>query len=220
MISMRRFALACLALCACERPARIALDPPRLQLFTRGGSAKVHASVFAKNGRPLPQEVCAWSSSDEKVVAVKGRHNEATVTAVGSGSAAVRCRIGDLASEAPVSVRWVARLEAEPRIAELKMLDEPRPVVLEVRAFDGDGHLLSGRTVHTRCIDENVCRGDDRGQLWAVGPGRSGVVVLVDEARVEVEARVVDARTAEGKPRRVKGNPMEIYEKAVKAMGK
>jgi hypothetical protein len=217
---MRRLVLACLVLCACDRPSRIAIDPPRLQISARGGSAKVHASVFAKNGRPLPQQVCSWSSSDEKVVTAKGAQNDATVTAVGSGSAAVRCTIGSVVAEAPVSVRWVARLEVSPRAVELKMLDQPLPVALEVRAFDGEGRLVSGRTIHTRCMDEAVCRGDDRGQLWAAGPGNSGVVVEVDEARAEVEARVVDARTAAGKPRRVKGNPMEIYEKAVKSMGR
>ncbi len=211
---MRRLALACLALCACDRPSRIALDPPRLQIEVRGGTAKVHASVFAKNGRPLPDRVCSWSSSDDKVATARGQQNEVTVTAVGGGSAAIRCTICSLAVEAPVSVRWVTRLEASPRALELKMLDQPLPVALEVRAFDQSGLLLSGRTVHTRCMDESVCRGDDRGQLWAVGPGSSGVVVEVDEARVEVEARVVDARTAAGKPRRVQGNPMEIYEKA------
>jgi len=214
---MRRLALACLALCACDRPARIALDPPRLQISTRGGSAKIHASAFARNGRPLPTQVCSWSSSDEKVVTARGPGNDATVAAVGGGSAVVRCAIGSLVVEAPVSVRWVARLEASPRAVELKMLDQPQPVALEVRAFDGQGLLMSGRTVHTRCMNEAVCRGDDRGQLWAVGPGDSGVVVEVDEARAEVEAHVVDARTAAGKPRRVKGNPMEIYEKAFRS---
>ncbi len=211
---MRRLALACLVLCACERPARIALDPPRLSISVRGGTAKIHASVFAKNGRPLPDQACSWSSTDEKVVAARAQHNEVTVTAVGSGSAAVRCAIGSLVAEAPVSVRWVKRIEVSPRAVEVKMLDQPAPAALEVRAFDQEGLLMSGRTVHTRCMDEAVCRGDDRGQVWAVGPGDSGVVVEVDEARAEVEAHVVDARTAQGKPRRVKGNPMEIYEKA------
>lgn len=213
--------LAALSLAAgCSRPARIELDPPSARLFGRGQSLKVHASAFARNGRPLADAVCRWSSSDEKVVSVKGPHNEATVTAVGPGSAAVRCQIGSLSAELNVSVRYVTRIEVTPARVEVKMLDRPEATPLEVRAFDQDGAPVSGRVVLTRCDDEQVCRGDNRGQLWAVAPGESRVTVEVDEARAEVVARVVDARTAEGKPRRVKGNPMLDYEKAVKALGK
>ncbi len=204
----------------CSRPARIALDPPSARLFGRGQSVKVHATAFARNGRPLADSVCRWSSSDEKVASVKGPHNEATVTAVGPGSAVVRCQIGSLAAEVNVSVRYVTRLEVTPARVEVKMLDRPEPTALEVRAFDQDGAPISGRVALTRCQDEGVCRGDNRGQLWAVAPGESRVTVEVDEARAEVTARVVDARTAEGRPRRVKGNPMLDYEKAVKALGK
>lgn len=221
MRSFRLVALAALALGAgCSKPARIALDPPSARLFGRGQSVKVHAAAFARNGRPLPDAVCRWSSSDEKVVSAKGPHNEATVTAMGPGSAVVRCQIGSLAAELNVSVRYVARVEVTPSRVEVKMLDRSEPTVLEVRAFDAEGAPVSGRVVLTRCQNEEVCRGDNRGQLWAVAPGQSQVTVEVDEARAEVTALVVDARTAEGRPRRVKGNPMLDYEKAVKALGK
>lgn len=210
-------ALAILSLAACDRPARVSLEPPSAQFTARGQSVRIHASVLASNGRPLPTKVCAWSSSDEKVATVKGPHNEATVTAVAPGRAAVRCSVGSLTAEAPVVVRAVARLEVSPQRAEIRMLDRPEPFPLEVKAYDGEGLLLSGRAVRTRCENENVCRGDDRGQLWAVGPGESRVAVEVDEVRAEVSARTTDARTAEGKPKAVKGNPMLDYEKAWEA---
>ncbi len=213
--------LCALSLAAgCSSPARIALDPPSAQLFGRGQALKVHASAFARNGRPLPGSVCRWSSSDEKVATVKGPHNEATVTAVGPGRAVIRCQIGSLSAEVNVSVRFVARVEVTPARVEVRMLDRPEPTALEVRAFDQDGAPVPGRVALTRCDREEVCRGDNRGQLWGVAPGESRVTVEVDEARTEIVARVVDARTAEGKPKRVKGNPMLDYEKAVKALGK
>ncbi len=220
---MRSSRLALLALplaAACSSPARIALDPPSAQLFGRGQVVKVHASAFARNGRPLPDSVCRWSSSDEKVATVTGPHNEATVTAVGPGRAVVRCQMGSLSAEVGVSVRFVTRIEVTPARVEVKILDRAEPTPLEVRAFDQDGAPIPGRVAVTRCDNEEVCRGDNRGQLWGVAPGESRVTVEVDEARAEVTARVVDARTAEGKPRRVKGNPMLDYEKAVKALGK
>lgn len=221
---MRPPALAALlalpALAACNAPARIEMDPTGVRLFARGQSLDVHASPVGRNGRPLPDALCAWSSSDEKVATVKGPHNQATVTATGAGSAVVTCRVGGVSAEVPVSVRFVAKIEVAPERVDLKMLDRPEPVALDVRALDGEGKPISGRVVLTRCEDENVCRGDNRGQLWAVGPGETRVAVEVDEARAAVTARVVDARTAEGRPRKVKGNPMLDYEKAVKALGR
>ena len=85
---MRRIALpplvSLLALAAaCDGPARIALDPQSIQLHARGQALPLHAAAFARNGRPLPQEVCRWTSSDPKVATVAGPHNQATVTAVG-----------------------------------------------------------------------------------------------------------------------------------------
>jgi hypothetical protein len=209
---------AVLLLAACDSPSRVVLDPPSLQLHARGQSLPIHASAFASNGRPLPQQICRWSSSDEKVATVSGPHNQATVTAVGPGTAAARCNIGSLTVEAQVVVRVVAKVEASPQRLELKMLDKPEPVVLEIRVFDTEGRPLTGRVTTTRCQDENVCRGDGRGQLWAVGPGDSPVFVEVEGVQTQVAAHVVDARTAEGKPRRVKGNPMLDYEKAYKAL--
>jgi len=205
---------------ACNAPARVEMEPASVRLYARGQSLAVHARPIGKNGRPMPDSVCAWASSDEKVASVKGPHNQATVTAVGPGSAVVTCRVGGVLAELPVSVRFVARIEVSPQRVELKMLDRPEPVALDVRALDGEGKPLSGRVALTRCEDENVCRGDNRGQLWAVGPGVTRVAIEVDEARATVTARVVDARTAEGRPRKVKGNPMLDYEKAVKALGR
>lgn len=207
-----------LLLAACDSPSRVILDPPRLQLHARGQSLPLHASAFASNGRTLPQKVCKWSSSDEKVITVTGPHNQATVTAVGPGTAAARCTIGSLTVEAPVVVRVVTKVEASPPRVELKMLDDPKPVALEIRAYDSEGQPLTGRPTTTRCQDENICRGDGRGQLWAVGPGDSPVFVEVEGVQTQVAAHVVDARTAEGKPKRVKGNPMLFYEKAYKAL--
>jgi len=221
---MRPSALAALlalpALAACNAPARVEMDPASVRLYARGQSLAVHARPIGRNGKPMPDSVCAWSSSDDKVATVKGPHNQATVTAAGPGSAVVTCRVGGVSAEVPVSVRFVARIEVPAQRVELKMLDRAEPVALDVRAFDGEGKPVSGRVVLTRCEDENVCRGDNRGQLWAVGPGETRVAIEVDEARASATARVVDARTAEGRPRKVKGNPMLDYEKAVKALGR
>jgi hypothetical protein len=185
---------------ACGGPSRIEMEPRSLRFFGRSQTLTVHATPVAKNGKPVPGEVCRWSSSDEKVATVSGPHNEGAVVSAGPGSAAIRCTIGGVSAEVPVTVRVVARVAVQPERVEVRILDEATPVPLRVDAF------------------EEVCRGDQRGQVWGVAPGETTATVEVEGATsAPVAVRVTDARTAEGKPRRVTGNPMEEIERAVRA---
>lgn len=201
-------AVLVLALSGCG-PSRIEIEPASVQLFARGQNARLHAAPIASNGRALPNERCAWSSSDPKIARVEGRHNEATVTAVGHGRAVARCAIGKLSAEVPIAVSVVTRVEVSPQVLELRVLDEPAPAAIAVRAIDGEGREVHERRIGTRCLDEDVCRGDDRGQVWPVGPGDSTLVVQVDDGTAEARVRVVDARSAAARPRAMSGNPME-----------
>jgi len=221
MLAMRPALSALLAatlLAACARADRIELDPPALRLVGRAKQARVHATPLERSGRPVPDQVCAWSSSDEKVATVQGLHNNATVTTVGPGTAAIRCAAGGAVGEVPVTVRVVARVSARPEVAELKVLDTPVPLALQVEALDDQGAAVPGRVAVVSCQREDVCRGDARGQLWAVGPGETTATVAVEGVEAApVRVKVADARTAEGRPRAVKGNPMEEIERAVRA---
>jgi hypothetical protein len=210
MHARNRLALAAAAaLAAACGPSRVETDPASLELHGRGQQVTVHATPFAKDGRPMPQEACAWTSSDEKVAKVAARHNDATVTAAGHGRATVRCAVGGVAAEVPVTVALVTRVEVDPREVELRIQDEPLPSALAVRAYDGDGREVQGRLVLSRCADENVCRGDARGQLWPIAAGVTKAVFQVDDGAGEATVRVMDARSASARPRAVSGNPME-----------
>ena len=211
-------ALAALSAAACRpQAARVETEPSTLRFGVRGQTAKIHASPIARNGAKVPDQVCKWSSTDEKVATVSGPHNDATVTAVGPGSAAIVCAIGDLRAEVPVQVRVVAKVTVKPDRADLKVTDEPAPFPLEVAAFDDAGAPVLGRVALSRCADENVCRGDGRAQLWGVAAGKTTAFVEVEGARSgEIAVSVVDARTAAGKPQRVTGNPMEAIEREVR----
>jgi hypothetical protein len=211
----RPLAISLLALAACGgRAERVELQPASLRFGLRGQTAKVHAAPFARSGKKVPDQICKWSSSDERVATVSAPANDAVVTAMGPGSARVRCTIGDLRAELDVLVRVVSKVTVAPERVELKMLDEPTPVALQVTAVDDTGAPVLGRAVFSRCANEDVCRGDGRGQLWAVGPGETTATVDVEGARSgDVRVRVVDARTAAGRPKAVKGNPMEAVER-------
>lgn len=213
-MTTRALALSLLLVAACDKPARVDLQPASLRFGVRGQTAKVHAAPFAKSGKPVPDQICRWSSTDERVATVAAPANDAVVTAVGPGNARVRCAIGDLVAELEVLVRVVAQLAVSPEKVELRMLDEPAPVALQVTALDDTGAPVLGRTAFSRCKNEDVCRGDGRAQLWAVGPGDTTAVVEVEGARSgEVAVHVVDARSAAAKPKAVKGNPMEAVER-------
>jgi len=207
-------ALAAAALLGCTGPARVELDPSTVQLVARGQTTRVRAVALAANGKTLPDRLCAWSSADEKVATVKATGNEATVTAAGPGSTAIRCRVGSVGGEVAVAVRVIARVEVAPPAVTLRLLDKAEPTALAVRALDDQGRPATPRSLVTRCKDESICRGDDRGQLWPAGPGATTAVVEADGATAEVAVRVEDARSAAGRPRAVTGNPMLEYEKA------
>jgi hypothetical protein len=207
-------AAALLALAACgQQPARITLDPAATRLFGKGQQAKLHANPVSKRGEPMQKFACGWSSTDEKVATVKGMHNDVTVTATGPGSANVRCTIGTIFAEATVAVRFAGRVEVKPTEVDLRMLDEPQPLALQIQAFDDQGALLAGRAPFIRCENEEIARGDSHGQLWAVGEGATTCAIEVGEAKASVAARVKDARSAAFKPKAVKGNPMEEIER-------
>jgi hypothetical protein len=202
------------ALAGCDSVARVELSPASLRFGVRGQTAKVHAAPVAKNGRPLPAEACKWSTSDARVATVAGPANDAVVTAAGPGSARIVCAAGGVTAELDVLVRVVGKVDVAPQKVELKMLDEPVPVPLQISAWDDTGAQVLGRALLARCASEDVCRGDARGQLWAVGPGDTTAVVEIEGARsAEIAVHVVDARSADAKPKAVKGNPMEEIER-------
>ncbi len=219
MATPPRALLAAALLAAACRPqaARVETEPSSLGFGLRGQTAKVHAAPIARNGTPAPDEKCRWSSTDEKVATVSGPGNDATVTAAGPGAARIVCAVGDVRAEVPVQVRVVSRVVVAPDRADLKVTDEPAPFPLQVTAFDDAGAPVIGRVALSRCADENVCRGDGRGQLWAVAAGKTTAFVEVEGARSpDLPVSVVDARTAAGKPQRVTGNPMEAIEREVR----
>jgi hypothetical protein len=195
-----------LLLLACARADRIELEPSTVRFVGLGKATDVHATPYERNGMHIPDPPCAWTSSDEKVVKVAGRGNDATVTAISPGHAVVRCTIGSAAAELPVTVRVVARISVRPERAELKVADTPTPLALSVEAFDDQGTPVASRSALVLCQDEAVCRGDARGQVWPVGPGETTARVEIEGASATLPVKVVEGRSADARPKAVRGN--------------
>ncbi len=203
-------------LAACGGPARVELEPSSLKLFGRKQAGALHATPRDKGGKALPAERCAWSSSDEKVATVAGKGNEATVTSVAPGTATIACTIGEVKAEVVTAVRVVARLVVTAEKVELTRADENRPLVVPVQVFDDEGAPVAGRLAFTRCEDEEVCRGDARGQLWAVGAGRTTAWVEIEGVKASVPVVVKDERTEATRPAVLKKGYMEDLEREVR----
>jgi hypothetical protein len=200
--------LATLLLAACGGPASIELQPSSLRFTGRDQGGILHAMPRARGGKQLPDARCAWSSSDPKVATVSAKGNDATVNSVGPGAAAIRCAIGDLQAEVPVQVRVVARITLEQTAMALELRDDRRPFTVKVQAFDDQGAPVTGRLVLTRCDDEEVCRGDTRGQLWPVGGGAANATIEVDGVKATLPVSVRDLRV-DSRPKVVKKDYME-----------
>jgi len=206
---------ATLTLPACGGPTRIELEPASVRLFGRGQAAQVHATPRDKGGKPSLSAPCTWSSSDAKVVTVAGKHLDATVTSVGPGTATVTCAVGDVKASLTAAVRTVARVTA-PTTAQLELADERKPLALAVEVRDDEGAPVAGRIAYTRCQDEEVCRGDARGQLWATGPGATTATVEVEGVQATLAVTVKDVRTEATKPQLLKKGYMEELEAQVR----
>lgn len=204
------------ALLACGGPARVELEPGSLKLTGRGQAAALHATPREKSGRPVPEARCAWSSSAPAVATVAGKGNDATVTSVAPGTATVTCAIGDVQAVATVAVRVVARVAVGLARAELTRADENRPLAVPVQVFDDEGSPVPGRLAFTRCEDEEVCRGDARGQLWAVGAGATTAWVEVEGVKASLPVVVKDERTEATRPKALKRGYMEDLEREVR----
>jgi hypothetical protein len=206
---------AALVLCACGGPVRVDLEPASVRLFGRGQSAQLHATPREKGGRPSMATPCAWASSDPKVVTVAGKHLDATVTSVGPGTATVSCTVGGVKAEVTAAVRTVGKVTA-PAAVQLELADEKRPLALPVEVRDDEGAPVAGRLAFTRCQDEEVCRGDARGQLWATGAGATTATVEVEGVSAAVAVTVKDVRTELTRPQVLKKGYMEDLEAQVR----
>jgi hypothetical protein len=211
-----RLALPALLLAACGGPVRVELEPTSLAFTGRAQTGLIHATPRAKGGKPLPDARCAWSSSDPGVATVTARGNDATVSSVGPGAATVSCAVGGVLASAAVSVRVVARLVLRQEAAALELADDRRPLTVRLEVLDDRGAPVAGRLVLTRCDDEEVCRGDTRGQLWATGPGRATATVEVDGVTATLPVTVKDLRV-DSRPKAVKKDFMEELDREVRA---
>jgi len=150
------------ALIACSRPDHYVLEPTTVTLEHKHEKRTVRAIAKDRQGGVHPDaKPSSWSSSDEKVVTVDAAGE---LTAVGSGSARVTAKRGELQGELLVEVVLVEKLVVTP--SEVKLVIDGEPFAAKVVALDARGKPLDKRLVQARCADEKICHTDRGNQLW------------------------------------------------------
>lgn len=98
------------SLLACAKPAKIKIDPAKVQLFDSGGSKIVNVTVLDQKGRPMDNPKLKFSSSNPEVAEVDGAGK---VTANGTGDAQVTVTAGKVSASVPVMVRIASSLKLD-----------------------------------------------------------------------------------------------------------
>jgi uncharacterized protein YjdB len=128
--------------------------------------------------RDLPP---TWSSSNEKVAKVSA---EGQVSAVGSGTANIIARIGDVqgASEVAVDVRPITRLELRPATALGRVRESQR---FHVTAYGPDGIAIPDVAAVYKSSDPSVATVDSAGVASCHKPGAATIRVELAGATAE-----------------------------------
>lgn len=172
---MRRFASAAAALglafvfTACSQPEYYEMRPTSVTFESKGATRSVRAIAKDRRGNEYPtSKPTAWESSDEKVATVDA---DGKITAIGSGVATIKARRGDMSGEVMVDVVVAERLAVEP--AEIRMEQDGKPFMPEIKLLDARGKPLTGRLVRVKCADEKICTTDGEKKLWPHDAGET-----------------------------------------------
>lgn len=150
-----------------------------------GESILVHARVRDRRGVEI-QRPLAWSVDDLEVARVDP---DGRVHALGPGATLVRAQAD--------GAEGVFAIRVLPKVARLEIVPAHTRIYAgvtspwSVRAFDADGNLLEGRTIHWSSTDPEVARVDGLGRVEGRAEGFATISARADEARAEAEIEVL-----------------------------
>ena len=162
--------------------ASIELVPAQATLVGPPGSTfSLSAAVKSSKDAALSLKP-TLSSSDEKVLRVT---DEGVVTSVGTGSATVTARVGNLqgASEISVLVRDIARVEVRPATALVRVGDSQR---FQIVAYDAAGGRLDNAIARFQSSNPAVATIDGSGVASGVSTGTATI-------RAELAGQIAEA---------------------------
>ena len=173
-----------LVIAACGDPAasadvlvvnNVTVDPPAVSLPHKG-EVQLEATAWTASGLEIPNRPVSWFTRNPDVATVTA---DGLVRGAGPGRTEIVARADDVTTEVPVSVNLipVAWVVVEPAHLGLKVGESRQ---LEVFLFSVTGAPLSDRDVVFESDDPDVAAVSSSGNVFAVRPGRAGIIVRVE----------------------------------------
>ncbi len=151
-------------------PTTIAVTPDTVVFDALGDTLRLAAEVQDQAGRPMPDAVVMWTTSDTLVAAVDAA---GLVTAVGNGAATIAATSEALSDDVAVEVMQVTRrVTLSPRADTLILGDSLR---LAAEALDGNGQPVADAAFTWSSSDAAIATVDTSGMVRAVGEGTAQV---------------------------------------------
>jgi len=148
------------------------------------------AADYAIEGRPV-----TWLSTNDAIASVSAA---GVVLAISPGTVTIRATIDGKVGEAsltvtsPVTPPVVARVEVGPSTLTLGLGSS---ATLVAKAFDADGHQLTGRATTWASRDSLIAEVDSTGRVIAKAAGTTLVSAIVDGRLAEAPATVTVTAT-------------------------
>jgi uncharacterized protein YjdB len=179
---------------ACNRVARLEVDPPKKTIYNLGGTAKLLPKGFDKKGNPVEAPKVNWTIADEKIAKISPTGE---VTAVAPGETKVTAESGAARVEVPIKVLPLSSIKVAP---EKALLVGPvgATILFIATPTDDKGLPVDEKVKWTSTAPAVASVGAD-GVVTAKGSGSVKVVASVEgvkgEAAVYVDIREI-ARVA------------------------
>lgn len=150
---------------------------PEVEAIEVGEEIRFEASYFDSTGMPASASF-EWASSDESVVQVS---SEGIATGVGTGQVRVSASARGVSSEALLTVlsdpAAVALVTVEPGMVSV---NEGEEVTFTATVTNGQGDVLTDRTVTWRTTIDTLATVDNAGTVRALKAGLVQVIATVD----------------------------------------
>ena len=158
-------------------PTTVAVTPDTVVLEALGDTVRLTAEVRDQIGRPMPDEVVTWASSDPQVAPVD---SAGLVTALGNGTATITATSGAISGSALAIVMQVARsVTVSPSADTVVVGDTLR---MTAQALDANRQLVAGAEFAWSSSDESVATVDTSGLVRGVGEGNATIAAVAGSA--------------------------------------
>ncbi|MCI4398456.1 MAG: Ig-like domain-containing protein [Acidobacteria bacterium] len=179
------------SLLACAQPAKVKIDPAKVQLFDSGASKIVNVTVLDQKGRPMDKPKLKFSSSNPEVAEVDGAGK---VMANSTGDAQVTVTAGKVSASVPVMVRIAASLKLDFRDKSQLVSGVQGPansqVPLLVSGLDEMGKPADLSVATFASSDPKVAVLDQQGVLTILSNGTTDVSVSLGKTKATLRVPV------------------------------